>query len=897
MKQIYFCFFTLCLILFISVSAKSQKIFPNAVGFGTEFRGAYAGDTDPIVLIVDTLYAGELQTGDHRGSFEWAVKQTFPRIIVFEVGGVIDYSNTDTRYFSIKSPYINIYGQTAPSPGITIKSATIYCTTHDLLMQHIAMRFGDYPKPDGTVQVGDCFGALSGSYNIVLDHCSLSWGTDEILSAYGENFTLSNCLVYEPLHFSYHCNEKGDNEPEPHGFGALVVSPSNVTIYNNLFGWVTNRFPMIQSDKVAYINNYATGYALHGVDISKATGGNNAAIVGNSFYPTPKMTNSKAENFTYWRNGLDTSSKIYMHDNNCKRKDKGYSERECIFSYMDAADINAIFTDDANVNVVDISDYKIVAASDVIDSVLINSGSRPWDRDFYDSLAILNLTNNTQDYINSVLAQPAKAYNLGKYEGLKTTDGNMKDGYDFSANKVSFTVNGQSINLTENTTSQKQVLDALNAQLPSGTVAIDHPNSLCHHIIIQTNETGSTQQIVIGGDASAFGIANGTYKGEDAPYPEYNYSATKTNLDIPENPNDDDNLNGYTNIEEWAYSFCKTENIPDNGKIQVAYLTSNRTMDVSASATDNDAIIRMLKADDKFEVKVFAVENDAVVDFSGYDIAVIQESFGSTSSILKPTGSAGLKNIPIPFIYNKVYALKDGRGITSGSPVGGGEVVGLSITVDASDQSNELFNGISFTNNKFDVFKSEADDSGAAGTKALNYASGINLSHTNTLLGTANEIVNDATAIFLNDFPTGAYIGTEEIKARMIAFGMNFGAICKNDGGNLTINGLTLWRNALYSLAGLEVPTDPYGQITSVKYFEEDRIKVYPNPVNDILFVSSENNIDRLSVFNMQGSKLIERTELQTGIVRIDLNEFKPGIYIVKIESGSNLITKKVIKP
>ncbi|RIH65435.1 T9SS C-terminal target domain-containing protein [Mariniphaga sediminis] len=262
-----------------------------------------------------------------------------------------------------------------------------------------------------------------------------------------------------------------------------------------------------------------------------------------------------------------------------------------------------------------------------------------------------------------------------------------------------------------------------------------------------------------------------------------------------------------------------------NAQKKVAYITSNRAMDVTASKTDDDAIIRLLKKDANFDVTVFAVADDATVDLNGFDIAVIQESFGSTSGILSPSGSAALSQISIPFLYNKVWAIKDGRAVTSGSPTGGGEIVGTTIEVDPAKQSHELFNAITFTSNKFDVFKETADDTGADGTKALNYARDVTLSNTNTLFGTASEITDAATTIFLNDIPAGTQIGSETLQARMIAFGQNFGAISKNNGTNFTDNGITLWRNALYSLARLPVPTTPVGaaQPTKVAYLTSNR--------------------------------------------------------------------------
>ncbi len=68
-----------------------------------------------------------------------AVAAKGPRIIVFEVGGVIDL---DKQTLTIKEPFLTIAGQTAPSPGITLIRGGIDVATHDVVMQHIRVRPG-----------------------------------------------------------------------------------------------------------------------------------------------------------------------------------------------------------------------------------------------------------------------------------------------------------------------------------------------------------------------------------------------------------------------------------------------------------------------------------------------------------------------------------------------------------------------------------------------------------------------------------------------------------------------------------------------------------------------------------------------------------------------------------
>jgi hypothetical protein len=538
----------------LSIITQGQNIYPGSVGYGTDSKGAYEGSSTPTILTVDTLSASNISTGTYSGSFEWALKQTYPRIIVFEVGGVIDYSSTDTRSIWLSNPYCNVYGQTAPSPGITLQSATLGLNSgaHDMLFQHIAIRYGDAPTSSGNVEISDCFTALPGSYNIVLDHCSFSWALDENIGAYSAGLTFSNSLIYEPYHYSYHLNESGSNEPEKHGYGVLSSTGSGKTFYNNFFGWNVQRNPMNRADNLAYINNYVFANWSTGLAIWGNTSEADAAVVGNNFYPTPNET-SGDRFMELWY--IPSTSMIYYSDNNCEAKDEGEPLANQIKYNNCSCTLSNILSEDSVDNVIDISDYTIINADDVDDSLYVNAGMRPWDRDFYDSIALIKFANRQQDFINSRDALPAKAYNRDPNEGLRTTAGNMSNGYNFSTDPTTFTVNGSTVYLNTNCTNQQQVLDAINEDLPTGFEAIDHPgksgSSYCSHIIIQTTTTGSDKYITIGGDASVFGIPNGTQWGSDAIYPSYTYPSTSATVDIPDNPHDDSG-NGFTNLQVWA---------------------------------------------------------------------------------------------------------------------------------------------------------------------------------------------------------------------------------------------------------------------------------------------------------------------------------------------------------
>jgi len=72
-------------------------------------------------------------------------------------------------------------------------------------------------------------------------------------------------------------------------------------------------------------------------------------------------------------------------------------------------------------------------------------------------------------------------------------------------------------------------------------------------------------------------------------------------------------------------------------------------------------------------------------------------------------------------------------------------------------------------------------------------------------------------------------------------------------------------------------------------------IKVYPNPVVDILYIEGiKNELTNISILSLDGKLLIETVNL--GINQFDMSKIKEGIYIVKINNSKTLITQKIFK-
>ena len=177
-------------------SADSVRVFPGARGFGVRTQ---AGRGGRIIRVTNLNTEGA-------GSLREAVLARGPRLVVFEVGGVIDLQ---AKPLAVTEPFLTLAGQTSPSPGITLVRGGFAIRTHDVLLHHLRVRPGDggLKKAGGS----DLGVTLSGpeAYNIVIDHCSITWGVAANLSIGGpltdsesgtaRYVTVSNSLIAEAL--------------------------------------------------------------------------------------------------------------------------------------------------------------------------------------------------------------------------------------------------------------------------------------------------------------------------------------------------------------------------------------------------------------------------------------------------------------------------------------------------------------------------------------------------------------------------------------------------------------------------------------------------------------------------------------------------------------------------
>jgi hypothetical protein len=123
------------------------------------------------------------------------------------------------------------------------------------------------------------------------------------------------------------------------------------------------------------------------------------------------------------------------------------------------------------------------------------------------------------------------------------------------------------------------------------------------------------------------------------------------------------------------------------GLKKVAYVTAEKEMAEGCE----DAVLAALSADESLNVvKMFATD----VNIEGFDAAIVQESLGGGDAILKPEGALGLANLSVPTIYNKLYAMKDGRAFTSVGKAATGKEAGETVLTITKTKESSLFEGV-----------------------------------------------------------------------------------------------------------------------------------------------------------------------------------------------------------
>lgn len=376
----------------VTAYAADQPAFPGAEGGGKYTKGARGSSTRSVYHVTNLNAGGS-------GSFADAVSKG-GRIIVFDVGGTIELNGTLT----INKSNLTILGQTAPGDGITFSGGDILLANgiQNVIMRYLRVRPTDKNggEPDG----------IGGRWNknIIIDHCSMSWSVDELMTLYagssesktpGANLTVQNCIAAESLRMSNHF--KG-----AHGYGG-IIGATNSSWLNNLYAHHDSRSPRLDRE-------------LQGTDFKNNIiydwGNTNSAYGAEPYSYNNKTQNGSKVNWVnnYYKYGPGTGhglrTRIFDVSNN--EGVKPYAQFFFSGNYMYGSStvtndnkrgVNNVSKAELPEEQIDLGkwSYEERTAEDAYEYVLANAGATLPKRDAVDARIVNDVKNQTGRIINS----------------------------------------------------------------------------------------------------------------------------------------------------------------------------------------------------------------------------------------------------------------------------------------------------------------------------------------------------------------------------------------------------------------------------------------------------------------------------------------------------------------
>ncbi|WP_035631989.1 LamG-like jellyroll fold domain-containing protein [Flavobacterium sp. CF136] len=370
-------FFMICGLLTCFGELNAQTLaFPEATGFGRYTTGARGAANPQIYLVTNLNDSGP-------GSFRDAVSQE-GRFVIFRVGGIV---NLQTQI--VVAANTTIAGQTATGEGIVFLGPRVtFSGASNTIARYLRIRYG------GTAQNQDASG-LSNGANMIFDHITFTWGTDEVFSINWDskglspdNITIQNCIIGQGLH--RHNHSAG---------GLMQPSGGKISLIGNLY--ICNK---TRNNKIKGINefvnnvvynwgNYGNTYGHTESGDAYIMGGDSAGssdvnIINNYFIGGPNTSNTVSTPF----NRGNANFFLYGSGNYFDNNKDGILNGTLV-----PADLTGYPTEDAASILSTPYDYPMknttLTAQDAYDKIVSGVGASYPRRDQVDNLMISDLSS------------------------------------------------------------------------------------------------------------------------------------------------------------------------------------------------------------------------------------------------------------------------------------------------------------------------------------------------------------------------------------------------------------------------------------------------------------------------------------------------------------------------
>jgi hypothetical protein len=297
--------FMVCGLITTASDLKAQTLaFPEATGFGRFTTGARGAANPQIYLVTNLNDSGP-------GSFRDAVSQE-GRFVIFKVGGIINVASPIAI-----AKNTTIAGQTATGEGIVLLGAKVSFTgASNTIARYIRIRFGATQNQDAS--------GISNGANIILDHMSFTWGTDEVFSVNWDskgtspdNITIQNSIIGQGMHRHNH-SAGGLMQPSAGGKISLI---GNLYICNKTRNNKVKGINEFVNNVVYNWGNYGNTYGHTESGDAYIMGGDSAGdsdvnIINNYFIGGPNTSSTVSSPFNRGNDNFSLYGAGNYFDNN-----------------------------------------------------------------------------------------------------------------------------------------------------------------------------------------------------------------------------------------------------------------------------------------------------------------------------------------------------------------------------------------------------------------------------------------------------------------------------------------------------------------------------------------------------------------------------------------------------